>query len=325
MTEMETTIQGPGASAWTPPAEMTTHAGEPIPADADFVYPPPPEIGEVVSAFTSLRQGVKPRSLGGAVRWLLLVSALLIGLVEILRRTVWDLPPGDVGAVWFGIGVIMFIAFLICLAVCRFRHRCSYVGKLGFVRYRLAGSRHAAPRTELFLFASAEYLKTHEVRQYVNGVYSGTTYKYSWHDGAHAELFKLHGQHRGNKGPPKPHDPYHLAVAAEVAWSQCRFDGLQAEVERNGSVTFPILERFGKIRAVNVGPGFVEFAFKEGAQRVPVEDFGKVTVAEGTFTFKHKDTKWFSGKGKFSFSYGSIGNAQLFLLCLTELAEISLT
>ena len=54
-----------------------------------------------------------------------------------------------------------------------------------------------------------------------------------------------------------------------------------------------------------------------------VEDFGDVKIAEGTFTFKHRDARWFSGKGKFSFSYGSVGNARLLLICLEELAGVS--
>jgi hypothetical protein len=47
-----------------------------------------------------------------------------------------------------------------------------------------------------------------------------------------------------------------------------------------------------------------------------------ITLGSGTFQFKHQDSRWWSGKGKFSFEYGNIPNARIFMICLKELADI---
>ena len=37
------------------------------------------------------------------------------------------------------------------------------------------------------------------------------------------------------------------------------------------------------------------------------------------FQFKHKDAKWYKLSGKYSFQYGSMANAKVFLLALEKL------
>ena len=61
MTEVRDYAAPDAGAAWQPGEDVTNHAGGTIEADADFFTPPPPEIGEIVSAQTSLRRNVSWR------------------------------------------------------------------------------------------------------------------------------------------------------------------------------------------------------------------------------------------------------------------------
>jgi hypothetical protein len=68
-----------------------------------------------------------------------------------------------------------------------------------------------------------------------------------------------------------------------------------------------------------VGPGFLEFHFGGEPMRLTSADIASVSLASGTFQFKHKDAKWYSLSGKYSFAYGTLANARIFLLTLERL------
>lgn len=73
--------------------------------------------------------------------------------------------------------------------------------------------------------------------------------------------------------------------------------------------------------SLGVGKGWIEFkSQKEGATRVSLSDMKQMSLADGGFSFVHKDAKWLSSQGKFYFNYASIGNGKLFLLCMQEIA-----
>src|SRR5437016_8668858 len=65
-------------SRWQPSGEVTNHVDEPISSDRDFFAPPPPEIGQVTSAHTSLRIDKKPMS--PAARRSLAVAVAAVGV-----------------------------------------------------------------------------------------------------------------------------------------------------------------------------------------------------------------------------------------------------
>ena len=47
---------------WSPPESVVTHAGMPIPEEMDFFASPPPEIGEIQTAFSTLKTTKRPLS-----------------------------------------------------------------------------------------------------------------------------------------------------------------------------------------------------------------------------------------------------------------------
>jgi len=53
--------------------------------------------------------------------------------------------------------------------------------------------------------------------------------------------------------------------------------------------------------------------------RLTHQDIASVSLGNGMFQFKHTDAKWYSLSGKYSFQYGNMANARVFLLALEKL------
>ncbi|CAK9002499.1 Uncharacterized protein SCF082_LOCUS7371 [Durusdinium trenchii] len=262
---------------WTPPEGIPGHAGTPIPSDLDFFEPPPEEIGEIVSAWSSLSTDKEP--MGPTLRWIL---AFVIG----------------VGG-WLG-GTLLFRMFDV---------------RDDFAANALGGLIGVIG---LLVVLAAEKLFTSQTRHYYNGVYTGTSYDYRWADVGNRTQFQLKGTYQAKDGNPKPKDPFHLAMSAEMAWSQYLLDGMQEELEREGCVEFPV----NKSDLVRVGPGFLEFVLKGAPTRVEAADIKELSISDGTFNIKTHDAKWFGSKGKYRFNYGRMGNAKLFVFSLERLLGV---
>ena len=291
---------------------IPNHTGEPRAKPADFFAPPPPEIGQVLTAESSLAPGRRAMPL-----WLRLAIAGIIA-AGLWGGTTWLLQGsreyGQMAPViaffWAAIvaGVFLYLT--------RFSQTCTYVGKDGASRFRLRGSRSATAKETTLLFAHAAELRASQVRQHYNGVYVGTNYDYRWSDAAGRLLYRLNGTYRaGRKKLPKQGSAYNFALAAEMAWSNHFLTRAQAHLESEGSIPF----RIDAHKVVRVGPGFLEFHFGDQPQRVTKEEIASVSLGNGQFSFKHKDARWFSRAGKYSFAYGRMANGRVFMLALDKL------
>jgi hypothetical protein len=295
-------------SWWRPDPEMTSHNGSAIAIDADFFVEPPDVIGEIVSAATTLPNSTN--SMHPIIHWGLVIgSGAVVAFLIALGTQSWLL----------GIMLGSIVSWILWLCI-RFKHVCSYVGTQGIVKYELAGSRSAIPKENLLLFADAHSLYTSSTRSYYNGIYTGTNYSYSWvkHSG---RKYEISGNYRSEKGTPPEKNIWHFANVSESVWTNHILSNLGEQFERYGYVEFPMS---GSLQAVRVGEGFMEFVSKkEGAQRVMVADMRDILLDSGMFQFKHQDSRWWSGKGKYSFQYSNIPNADVFLICLRQFAGIS--
>ncbi len=75
-------------SVWTPPAGVTAHDGTPIPDDVDFFAEPPPEIGPVASAYSTLKVGR-----GADRRWIR--AAIVLVLAGLGGYLGWSVPSAE--------------------------------------------------------------------------------------------------------------------------------------------------------------------------------------------------------------------------------------
>lgn len=306
-------------SQWQPQEGVTNHAGNPIATDADFFAPPLPEIGTVLSADTTLRASQEPMPLGLQILSILLGTLVCGGIAYVLITAL--IADRDAWVLFFIFLAAVIPGFVIYSKV-RFAHRCSYVGEFGIAEFKISGSRDSKTKMELLEFISAKELFTSQTRNYYNGIYTGTDYNYRWEkrDGS---KFHLIGHYHSKKDCPKDSDRWHFARAAEAAWSHYCLQALNTQVEELGYVEFAMT---GNPKAVRVGSGFLEFVTKNGeSQRVEVADMKNISLDQGLFHFGHKDARWWSGKGKYSFAWAKLPNAKLFLLCLDSLAGIRWT
>ena len=301
------------AGSWVPPQDVKEHSDAPIPPDADFFAAPPAEIGKVQSAQTSLKHGKSPWAMPMRFALAATVGAVLGGglyyvLTNAARR------PSD--PEWFMLaGLVFALGFTVAWLSTGFKQTCSYVGEEGVARYTAKGSRENLAKLEYLHFADAAEVRTAQTRHYYNGVYTGTSYAFTWTDPAGRRLLKLSGQHRGKKGRPKPSDPFHFAEAAEIAWSTYLLGTLDAQLAAQGYLQFNI--KPGQF--VRVGRGFFEFCLRDEVQKITREEIKSVNLSSGHFHIATKDAKWFGRSGKFSFNYANMANARLFLLAMDKL------
>jgi hypothetical protein len=296
-------------SSWQPHPEIESHSGSPPTADADFFMPPPPTIGELISADTTLKTSTSNP------------------MPELLRLTIVILAGGvSFAIILFGFHNALFAIVAagvngwLAWFCTRFHHTCSYIGSKGLIKYELVESRSAMPKESLLLFTDAHSLYAKTIRNYTNGLYTGTNYTYTWKKNSGNE-YVITGSYQSEKSSPKDGDIWHFANMSESVWSSYLLSTLDAQIDRHGYVEFPM---GGALQAVRVGQGFMEFVTrKDGSQRVMVADMRDISLGSGTFQFKHQDARWWSGKGKYSFEYANIPNARVFLICLSELAGIS--
>jgi hypothetical protein len=297
------------SSSWQPSPDVKSHSGSPPNADADFFMPPPPTIGALISADTTLKISTG-NPMPEFLRWAIIIIASGLSFIVILF--------GFHNAFFALVGA-GFNGWLAWFCT-RFYHTCSYVGSKGLIKYELIQSRSAMPKENLLLFADAHSLYTRTTRNYKNGVYTGTSYTYTWKKNS-GNQHVITGSYYSEKSAPQDGDNWHFANVAESVWSNHLLSTIDEELDRNGYVEFPIA---GALQAVRIGQGFMEFVTKkDGSQRVMIADMRDISLGSGTFQFKHQDSRWWSGKGKYSFEYANIPNARVFLICLSKLAGIS--
>jgi hypothetical protein len=301
------------ASCWTPPAGLREFSSKIISPNTIFFAAPPPEIGEITSAESNWLPGKSPRTLAarGLIAFLAALPALAGAVASTYART--------------EVTIVLLPFALIIAAACAWyafdasesKFYCSYIGKLGAARYAYLGPAKS-PKAEILVFAQAAGLRTSQTRHFTNGMYSHTDYIFTWSGAAGVPDLVIKGKYRSEKGRPKDRDPYYFPLAAEVAWSEYLLDRAADELARKGFLRFNL----SRYQAVRVGPGFIEFAWDGETQRFLDKDIGKFTLEQGTFRIHHKDAKWFSAAGKYSFLYGEMPNAKLFLLALDRFLKI---
>jgi hypothetical protein len=286
-----------------PATNLTGHDGNAFDSSKELFVPPSPQLGQLLSAGSTLVMGKRETPIGYRLAFAALPLALGVAIVATNRNT-----GGKVG-----LGVCAFIALIVWFKTA-FRATCTYIGRDGISSTVLAGKRSAPPTTTELLFRNAVAMFTSQTHHYRNGAYQNTSYNFYWVSPQGGKLFSLAGSYNRNKPPTT--DMIHFARAAEIAWSQHYIDAALQQLDREGSIAFVVDGR----RVVRVGPGFLEFVhFDDHPVRVTKAEIAKVTLGNGEFLFKHVDAKWYSREGKFKFSYANMANARVFLLVLDKL------
>jgi hypothetical protein len=297
--------------------EVNNHGGDPIPGNADFFVDPPPEIGPLVSAYTTLRQGKRPWPVW--LRALLSLSFCLLGfligcsidLCASVRNPFWLVVWPVVGA---GLGMLAGVV------ASSFSHTCTYAGRDGAAHYVCSGRRDNITISEVFRFRDAADLRTAQTRHYKNGIYQHTAYSFTWTDVGGRKRFQIAGSHKSEAGTPPTTDHYQFGHATEFAWTMYLMDQVEREIQLSGGVKFPL----GKSEWIRVGPGKLTFLLRGGEEEWEAQEVGGVIVDKGVVKIKRTDAQegWFSSTGVIKFSFDTLGNAQLFFHLLEKLLGV---
>jgi hypothetical protein len=184
-------------STWKPTPEVTQHNGRLLHPQMTFFAPPPPEIGSVLTAYSSVRKSKAfPR-----IQWHLTGEAFfmilsLIGLGGMfLGVGIFAILRQSFGETRSTFSLSLLLAEVLLLIPTKFivdgclerEYVCSYVGQQGIAEYRW--SETSGLEEKILLFANFKSLRKFfqqvYVKPYVNkpwNFYSGTKYCLIWRD-----------------------------------------------------------------------------------------------------------------------------------------------
>lgn len=296
---------------WTPNPGLASHNGQLLTEKCDFFVAPPPEIGTVVSAKTTLMIGEKEISMSN--RFIIAFVLFFITFVLLV-----SLP---------GLNFIMaFFVSVLSWYFIQFDKECSYIGEEGVAIYKLQGNRAARPKEKLFCFKDSTALYSKVVDHYISKNYGyvrykTTEYRLCWY-GHQSLKYEMKGRYRKKKDVVPIDDLWHVAKAIEQSWNCYLQKMVPGQIREKGYIEFPIR---GNLKSVRVGPQFIEFVFSSSSsQRVSVEEITQSTFNKGKFKFAYHLKQNTKKSKQHSFEYSAIGNAYFFIICLEHIAGIKL-
>ena len=292
------------------PKNITNHLGVPLSPELNFFVNSPPEIGDVLTAYTAIKKGQKYSK---PLLSTLLVS-LTILLLFIVNVTIIITEKHFSTNMLFGPLVFLLLFFIVLLfGIPHYKNTCTYVGRKGIARFRCSFNIKNIKKKEILLFSEVSELRTSLTHHYTNNDYMRTRYDFVWTDNSGKIKFEISGSYKN----PKSDDRFFFGDAAERAWNDCFLEIAQSELNVKNHIKFNLKNRDW----IRVGNGFIEFCKSNIIERWNSYDIDGIGLNNGEFTFKRKGAKegWFKSIGVFKFSYKDIANTKVFLIVLEKL------
>jgi len=309
------------SNRWTPSVGIRNHAGGLLPPDAIFFAPPPPEIGEVLSAHTGLRgdgSAMSQRVPRRVVSFFALLGAAFGGFVG------YGVAHGQ----WLGMLCGMVLGILLIGGPIfrreRMRNDCTYVGTQGVARFPVGTARHSYPKGQILLFADAAGLQTAFL-----GRNMGTNFNYRWKDARGKTLYMLEGGYFGNKQNTDSEAAFHFARAAEEAWSRYLLPHVTEEIQSRGSTRFVTRRGLSGEQYAVIGRGYLEIVTGEKRFRCDADAIDDILVFQGWIVIRRKDAtkrqvQSFDGShGICYLSYGTVVNVRVFLTLIKNAVGVA--
>ncbi|MDQ3033827.1 MAG: hypothetical protein M3Y87_15530 [Myxococcota bacterium] len=303
------------------------HDRTPGSEDDDLLTPVDPAIGPVISASTNRTKTgwhratsqQKSQRIALGVVGGLVGGGVGVGVGTIVREVMLGLglffiaPYSGAFAAAGGVaGLAVGALALVGLALILRRPHSTFVGKAGLMRY--TRGLLFGPKVELLRWDDASELKVQRIRQFVNGVYTGTNYSYIWRDARGKKLFHIGGQYR-DENALEHQDPAVFGLAAETSWSSHRVAHFDRMIAQEGVARFQCGRDW-----IGVGKGFLEIGAKGATERVAVGDTKDIFFEQGVLVIKKKDAKegMFRSDGVYRFPVAALADFRVFLFVLEE-------
>jgi len=299
------------------------HNDAPLNDDAVFIGDPGASIGDVLSATTELKQNGSmvggTGKLVGRILGALFFGAcgagagygVAIGVFRVLRG------HGEVPEMllYAGAGILGVLAFAASMLLIQPGPTTTYVGSEGLLRIKRKG-RDA--NMDHVRFEDVTGLTTHQVRNYTNGVYTGTNYTFTFHRRQGGKPFVINGAFQTKEGTQAPaHNFVHFAWAAERAYTLFRLHGMDQQLAQQGMLHFDA----GGGNRISLGTNVMELTFKGQTERLQKSDIASLNLNAGMLTIERVGaTKgMFSKSGVFTFNVGQMHDFRYFLIALEML------
>ncbi len=293
---------------------VTGHDGGSLSDDMDFFHPPPDEIGDVQTAFSTLRKTQKPRSLRMQMIFVMMsaVGGVVLGfvlnfLVSVENPFLFFLFPV------MGLSVGGFAGW----GLSGFSHRVTYVGERGIAQISCTGAREKFHTDHMLLFQEAENLRTRVYAHYTNNVYARTDYRFVWTDAQSRVVLRIAGAHHSEENEPPPESSYHYACSAENSWTVFVMENAKTHLRAADCIRF--LLRSGGF--VGVGTDHMMISIGGKTERIESSDIKSIDIYGGTFQVRTAEAheSLFRRKGIYEFDYADLANVKLFLITLERL------
>lgn len=198
----------------------------------------------------------------------LLTAAVVAGIWYALDSVVWR-------SIWTALVVLIGWAVL----VSQNYHGIDYfVGSHGYAEFTFSGSRDNITNKVVHTFDESDLLVHGETRNFTNGIYTGTSYKfaflYSDPAGVMKELYGLSSQYNHKNGGPNTGDMhYDFWYTVEQYYTSYILEKYLKQLESEGQVTFQVVKKESIMKGtyvlspdLHLAPGVVkykEFVFKK--------------------------------------------------------------
>lgn len=296
------------------------HNDEPLAPDAVFIGDPGASIGDVVSATTELK--ANGSMVGGTGKLIGRIIAALffaacgagagygaaVGVFRVLRGH-GEVPESLLIAGAAILGVLSFAASMLLIQP---GPMTTYVGSEGLLRFKRKGRETTMDHVR---FDDVSGLTTQQVRNYTNGVYTGTNYTFTFHRRSGGKGFVIGGAFQTKEGIQAPlQNLVHFAWAAERAYTLYRLQGMEQQLAQQGMLHFDA----GGGNRISLGNGVLELTFKGQVERLQTSDIANLNLNAGMLTIERVGaTKGlFSKSGVFTFNVGQMHDFRYFLIAL---------
>ncbi len=186
----------------------------------------PTEIGDVVAQHTSVGEKFKITDFLGIWGYLGLVTLALFMI------PVMYVSP------WVGISIIFAVCLLFFALFYFKKENVVIIGADGFVTYKLSKQTQLVVSQELYLFKDVSDLVFPQTVNYMNGVYTGTSFKFCLSNGE-KDIFEQSGKFKNLKGEEDKYGWKFLSLCGiENAWTAFLLDKFKQELNTQGFVLF---------------------------------------------------------------------------------------
>ncbi|TWT63120.1 hypothetical protein [Rubinisphaera italica] len=299
---------------------LVTHKGEEFQEAYVLLSPPPSEIGELRSAFSTLCESTFNRTVLNRIMYALTIGIFCSLLFLFAAGIFHDIHPDN----WqqalddyiSSMAIVCLIVTLFIFLLRRRKHISTYVGTNGIAKFTCFEDQlDGCVNSHILSFKDASELRWIFNDVFVHGGYSGSSFVFRWLNSNQQEVFLINGSFHDKDYSPPLDNEYYFAAAAQTSWNHIQYERSIQELKQNGFASFRVFES----DMISVGVGYLEFVFDGTSVRLPPDEVELFTLREGALHVESRTLKFYRNSRECRINTGRISNLdQLVKLAVDE-------